>query len=651
MDEDLERILESGESRGLIARARDFALNHIHVSSALICAGSLAAAYCATHYLGANLTPEGISYICRTAAVGSFALSESYLNIAYFRRCANAPSGKIEKHADNQSSLDRIIDFCLGYNAAKSAALAAASSSYLIGVAERFGAPVSDSRAAIIFLSALALDFAYYYVPLKSSELLLRSRSRQKSAFYCSVLLNWRNKARALDICEDFAKRFDDSRYYIFAADVCIRKKDIEGAMEYYDKASQLKPDSIPLPSLFEQYLCGATLYSFDQSKKKRIDAYVDLALSIFPWNPGKSDCMLRKAAYIDSGMKTQLNALYAYFLDRHAAYNPDQCLLQWRRTAALALADPSTEYEPIGESKNPVRVIKGDFMSSAFVIKSSSYSGSLEAEQELCERLSSLVAGHSIYCAPKPVCLLHGSDISLYIMKRSKGPTLLELLDSRAVSDDTLRGVIDFLALQHALLSLSDKDISLAYNMKSKVCSMHLNLSRSVAKEIVQNYRPVYESLKGCIFACSRDAHPQNWVIGDDGMIVSLDCEPRPNAPLQFDLVSLLEYSSHFSDEKKDALISAYIDSYNLHSSQKIVDRSGFHLSYLNSVIHRSLALCSAWSSPQRKSLHPQRRIVLANALHAIDRIGSDHGEYYSEHYDQYAALKAALCSIISSL
>jgi len=157
-----------------------------------------------------------------------------------------------------------------------------------------------------------------------------------------------------------------------------------------------------------------------------------------------------------------------------------------------------------------------------------------------------------------------------------------------------------------------------------------------------VHNYRPVFDALKDSIFVYNKDAHPENWIVGDKLGVI--DCEGRLLVPAQFDLANLLEYGDFFSDAQKSEYIGHY-----LYCARFDVNKEEFMLGYWNAVVHRMLGLSSAWSSPLRPSMRPKRVDAIRRALHAIDKIEEDHGDWFKQYHENYAGLRQDLSEVSS--
>ena len=304
---------------------------------------------------------------------------------------------------------------------------------------------------------------------------------------------------------------------------------------------------------------------------------------------------------------------------------------------------------ERISETKNPVRQLKGSrFLSETILFKDKASRRDLEAEKELNNYLEARLpdkfgVAEPFYITEEPIDGLH-----TYAMRFIPGETFLEKLNKYDYS--ALDDIIDCLAFIHAKVPeemVRKGKIKIGYKLKRKLLDPELNLPKNLARKVIQNYKPVFQSFQNALYVYNKDAHPENWLITKDKIIV-LDCENDFLVPLQFDLVNLLEYSDFLPDKVKDGAIKKYISSYKKYTGTQL-DELEFRLIYFNAVIHRAISLCSAWSSKDRSTMHSQRTVVLDNATHAIARLKQDHKDYCRKHHSYYIALENSLAEIKS--
>ncbi|MBW3001726.1 aminoglycoside phosphotransferase family protein [Candidatus Woesearchaeota archaeon] len=441
------------------------------------------------------------------------------------------------------------------------------------------------------------------------------------------------------------AREEKDPAIFLSAAIAYFKQDKYDEAFLQLDKALQAKK---ALPKL----------YAFDW-KVLQLANQLDILL-----NP-RDPMPLTGASFLNALNQRLGTALYYSSFARHIAYEFDsEFKLEVHCLDALlnhALKSKNSNdvwqgfiqevrkqetLERISETKNPVRQLKGRFLSKTILFKDKKNKSDLEAEKALNEYLAlrlpdKFSVAEPFYTTEEPIDGLH-----TYAMRFLPGETFLEKLKKYDYS--ALEDIIDCLAFIHAKVPedmVSKGRVRLGLKLKHKLVDSDLDISRALARKIVQNYRPVFNCFQDARFVYNKDAHPENWLITDDKIIV-LDCENDFLVPLQFDLVNLLEYSDLLPDKVKDKAIDKYLDSYKKYTGIDL-DKKEFRLIYFNSVITRAISLCSAWSSNDRKSLHSQRPVVLDNAIHAIARLKQDHKDYCRKYHSYYIALEESLAEI----
>ena len=313
---------------------------------------------------------------------------------------------------------------------------------------------------------------------------------------------------------------------------------------------------------------------------------------------------------------------------------------------------------ERIAETKNLVRQVKDSrFLSKTIVLKDKHDRKALEAEAEMTNYIKGILPAKDelkkiigddkgitfdtpemFYISEKPI-----NNMYPLVMRHAPGETLLEQFKKKEYSAFPFISVC--LAKIHAEVpaeKVRKKQLEIIPKLMSKLTDPDLKLSKDLTERVLRNYKPVLNIFKDAVYVYNKDAHPENWLIHDKKIIV-LDCENNFLVPQQFDLVNLLEYSDYLTDMQKDYAIKMYIDAYE-EFTNAVIDRKKFKLTYFNAVIQRAISLCTAWSSEYRKSMRAERPKVIANAVHAIDRMQKEHKTYYYRHKFNYLNLQRAL-------
>ena len=303
----------------------------------------------------------------------------------------------------------------------------------------------------------------------------------------------------------------------------------------------------------------------------------------------------------------------------------------------AIRIASEGAEWDRLGESRSVVRVIKnGTFFKNTFLFKQKESLDAILWERDCYETISDKVESVTVpkvlYCATKPE-----NGTYTLAMRVLSGETLYDKLKKE--NYDAMPEVISALAEIHAKFPKEKlKPIGLEDRVKTGLRTM--NLPAEIAQQITSNYTPVLAALNSSAWAWNKDAHPENWIIGEK--IGAIDCESKNTAPVLCDVANLLEYEDFFTDEQKKKYIDSYVQRYN--EKGGTIDFATALRDYHNAVIHRMICFASAWSDSTRPSLHSKRSFALRKGAKAIKLLKDADANWYSTHAQQYDALESSL-------
>lgn len=262
-------------------------------------------------------------------------------------------------------------------------------------------------------------------------------------------------------------------------------------------------------------------------------------------------------------------------------------------------------------------------------------------------------------YFVPKPHGIIEHKDSdkrlsgSYYAMSRKRGVTLDDFLSSekrtKDEKSDVLTRVVDYLAFIHARVPRVGKQEDYFRKTKAKLEELEriTGTGYNIKKSILNNYAPIVNSFKEATLVLNKDAHPENWIIVQNGNIIAIDFGKDELVPIEFDLVNLMEYGENVDDKEKNKYLEVYdLAREHYGSAQSDTNR----LRYLNAVVHRAISLVTAWSAPKRESMHFKRQAMLNKALCAIDKVKIEYKKYYSRYASQYEGIKRGLNGIIES-
>ncbi len=374
------------------------------------------------------------------------------------------------------------------------------------------------------------------------------------------------------------------------------------------------------------------------------IGKYFNLALvEIFYSHPEKALFYATLAAdltfELDLPEKIEARTIESLF---YSSLNSSLADEKWKQT--FALLDNMPEWERIGETRTIVKKIKGSNLLNRILIFK-------EATEEL-NCLSAESAVNNIFQMRKikthqSFYYFEDIDRAVYIMAYLDGETFLQQLE-QGFKFYTL-DIVDILFEIHNKIptelcwTLSEENFY--EEIKKRVYNSNLNLSEEVIKNLDEGYSFLtylffeYEDL----WRFNKDAHPENWLITDYNEIRVLDMEVKYNCPVVFDLANLYGYGDYFSKKEMKEGIGRYFD--QLEETAKDWGNNiiypEFEFLFWNALIHRSFFLCSAWSDPNRSSLHEKRKDLIDNALMAVDVIKQDYSSAYNKNKSAYVALE----------
>lgn len=426
-------------------------------------------------------------------------------------------------------------------------------------------------------------------------------------------LLLWRQASKELD--ED---NFDES-------------------FEYTKRAFQLSDGKLPNHAKILAGVYWSASYLMRTIYPAVPQAYVFSAAYAALTNPQKawyySELGRMVADEFDSPFRKEMYVCHALLASAQGRSDEEEA---W--SDAVKVSQEGAEWERLGESRSVVRVIKnGTFFRNTFLFKNKDTLEDALWEKECYETLGEIegvTIPRVLYCSKTPEDGTH-----TLVMRVLAGETLYDKLQKG--QQENVPNVITALANIHSTFPTEKlKPINLEDRIQKGVRA--LNLPDAISNAIVTNYSPVALALNSSAWAWNKDAHPENWIIGET--IGVIDCESRNTAPVLCDVVNLLEYSNFFTQEQKREYIEQYIDEYN--SKGKTLNKETAIRDYHNATIHRMICFASAWSDSTRPNLHAKRGAALEKGAAAISTLRKEHFEWYNSHKTKYEQLEQALNS-----
>ncbi len=266
----------------------------------------------------------------------------------------------------------------------------------------------------------------------------------------------------------------------------------------------------------------------------------------------------------------------------------------QWSAALVMMLAQRDTRFVQLGETRNQVlRYETGSddkslrFVRDITLVKRYRTETSLETETRNIEYFSRYFYGSVTRLATTTgldALLISGGTKNLWQQPSKNG----------------IRRAVKFLAYIHKIgtegkeeLKLEDPADTNSFYFEERLANTlfrHVAVSEEMKSTINEDYHVVWEP----ILAYHRkhkvlykDANPRNWVLGNNGRLIAIDFESNLLMPPQLDLVSILEFGEHLSEEELREHIDVYLDYAGLNDEDA---RAEFHKVYDFVAVQRHL-------------------------------------------------------------
>jgi len=353
--------------------------------------------------------------------------------------------------------------------------------------------------------------------------------------------------------------------------------------------------------------------------------------------NPQKSwyfsELGRRVAVAFESPFKKEMYVFHALLASAQVRSDEEQA---WKE--AIELVRQDAQWERLGETRTVVRrLANSPFFANTFVFKERPDLEALTRERDACELLAKLVPEAIV---PKPLYLTKEPEDGLHhlVLRYLPGETLYAQLQREETN--AMPKVIETLAQIHARFPA---DHLPKVNLEERIEKLAIpECPPEVKQQIRSNYAPILAAVENVPWVWNKDAHPENWQIGEK--IGILDCEGDCRIPATLDIANLLEYDDSLTAEERRILVASYVTVLNVQGRQFGADP---FIGYYNAVIHRSLCFSSAWSSPERPAMLPKRAAAVQRGVNAIDAIKQECSSYFAKYYAEYIRLQEALIKL----
>lgn len=344
------------------------------------------------------------------------------------------------------------------------------------------------------------------------------------------------------------------------------------------------------------------------------------------------------RASDVAGEQKGEYALLHALFLTSVRGRDDERTREAWSAVAGSVMADDSLAIERIGETANKVYAKGSTFLRGQLLFKEKHSLEDAVLEEETNSMVGDILKGGRssagrVYAAADIVGVI-GGDKPAVVMQRAEGVTLWEKIQEKRYGLSDFLDIVPVLARLHAHMPYSGIE---EYAGKVRARLESQGVDSAIVEGIAGNYLPVLQSFAGQRIVCNIDGHPENWYFTKD-RVLCLDNERRVGVPAVFDLVNLLEYGTHLTDDLKLKVIAAYAAGFSVEAKEQ-VDMPSLLFAYRNAVIHRAICLSSAWST--RSNMGDMRLALVRNANHALQAIRQDHAEQYFAYLAEYVALE----------
>ncbi|MCX6707566.1 MAG: hypothetical protein NT001_05505, partial [Candidatus Woesearchaeota archaeon] len=347
---------------------------------------------------------------------------------------------------------------------------------------------------------------------------------------------------------EEIIKNLPSRKGYFDLASSYSQKGNLDEALEAWSHGFRLSPVPTNLQKMFQTigilfanpYIKHYKAYLKQIRKKsEEVKNYIDLSMLHMNLNNIDESLAVQEQMRERFPERADSRALYALMLG--GLGRQEEAKEKWGETVGILLkgTDASLKFRKIGESVNDVlEYSPSKFFKNSILFKKN-HLNDLEDEVMLTGEAMKIVkdAGKSdVYFTTEPISIFNYEDRHAYVMKRDPGKLLYDIQERT----DAVYRVADYLALIHAKMNveLTKKGrVNIPKTLEEKLGSRDLNLPEHIITKIKSNYAPVFDSLKNATYVFNKDAHPEQWLVREDGGIVAIDWEDKGLVPMQFDL------------------------------------------------------------------------------------------------------------------
>jgi tetratricopeptide (TPR) repeat protein len=273
---------------------------------------------------------------------------------------------------------------------------------------------------------------------------------------------------------------------------------------------------------------------------------------------------------------------IWRFFLDNQ----PEEL---WFEAAKLAANWPEVKEKILG-GKSKVYIVEDPhgLISTTYVFKPGDNPKKplpdrgllrLREEQERTLKMNQYLVqiGAEKFLVPTPIRIFSMDEAKIYVMRRATGQNLSNLIlyGPDRYCEEAIRNTIEFLALYHAWHPVPQENkeqvVEESRNRLNNLKQVIEAVGLPIGDKIINVTEPIFEIMKQLPLVEKRDAHPDNWIVTNEGKIVMIDLE-KPEPLSQFilsELVQVIEDLPYLpwdreGWQRRKALIKNYLEYYN---------------------------------------------------------------------------------------
>jgi len=390
-------------------------------------------------------------------------------------------------------------------------------------------------------------------------------------------------------------------------------------------------------------------IYSFSQMTLARsVENYILRAIQDSIVNPERawhrSELGRKVADEFNHSLRKEMYLFHALLATAQRRNDAEQ---SWEDAFGLL-----SQEEParVGESRNPVWVYKPKkhkkFFSTSTAFKGNKKREELGSMFNATLTLERILEGR--VAVPTPVYISSNTwrDHYVYIERWLPGKTLYEELQQD--DKNMIAKAIPPLARIHAKYPTNGlPKLNLEEKIRSKLYDSELGLPKELSNAIYRSIKPVVRALEEHAFwAVNKDHHPENiqhLEFPHNGVEIGiLDAEIKELHPSILDCVNTLAYVGEFSHQETGLHAYIYADELRKEGIKDAYEDYGVRTrAFNNGIIYRSICWLTAWSAPDRKTMHKERPRLVKNILRAIEDEKSEDLNYYEQYKEEYDTMR----------